>query len=604
MASTIIKKYQTMWVIISSVCVLFVLFAVLDLKSLTTGEVIRSGQQINATEQSRSDKMTTTQHSRKAWPGVSYVSSKRKYNERMVHDNKTTNMHLFRDYYSQEFWPGVEDRSIAPGEVHNVVHYFWCGQKIFKFEDYLSILSVVRILKPQKILFYYQTIPYIDPDWYHLWFEELRQSVPNLVLKETKGNFTCGSEEVLRFILDKLSVSGGVYVGERTILTGIPIEVENVSFYYSFKKNEICEDVTQGVIFSREGFPTTTMETKLKDILNTKNNCFSLDELNALPFPLGYKDLKDVQPCAVVWYSLQPKDIWNVSSNFAELARWLTYGKRERQFVEPSTDVQDLIPLISHLVWIQHKSDPFEFLHFLSVMSALHVAGVHTVYIHGDQKPHGPWWDELDGENVVFVKIDKTETIYQQVINGASHQSDILRALILYKYGGIYQDRDVIWVKKIPEHLRWYPAVSSIDWPQYGVYPAGLNTGVLLAKAGNMYLQNHLKFYRYYMGDKWLLNAIMMSYKAYEQQPNQLLIDDYLQVICFKGKCHPIWNAGPDEKFWEKGLALHFTHPTPVSSLESPNAIKNSSDIFSTLGRMILERSGRLDILEQKPVST
>ncbi|XP_059142439.1 uncharacterized protein LOC131930095 [Physella acuta] len=410
---------------------------------------------------------------------------------------------LHRDMYTQDGWPEVENNSSLPGEGASVVHYVWCGRKVFQFQHQLSLLSAVRILRPLKIYFYYHHLPEVDDFWYHTWFQELTQSVPNLVLRHDN-------------------------------------------------------------------------------------------------------------PCLIITQSVYPKDVWDNSSRFSELARWIHYGRRGIIKVRQTDRPQDYIPLISHLVLFpakeqSAKSTEFRFLHYLSVISALHVAGFKRVFVHGDEIPQGEWWDKLGGENVTFVKIEQPETVFQHGVAVPAHQSDVLRVLILLRYGGVYQDTDVIWVNRIPDDLRRYPAVVCNDWARNGAWPGVFNIGVLMARAGSEYLKHFLRTFGYYRDDKWSFNAILMPYKVYEQHPDLLYVDRYLQATCYHGVCHPTWqpdyfrdilDENPVEPFdWRDARAFHFTAPKPPESLSTPEKIKNGKDVFAEMGRMILEKSGRLDLL-------
>jgi hypothetical protein len=95
-----------------------------------------------------------------------------------------------------------------------------------------------------------------------------------------------------------------------------------------------------------------------------------------------------------------------------------------------------VIPRIGHLIYWHKKGvwplsdnsqSKFRFLSYLSVISALHVAGLHHVYVHGDVEPGGEWWEELRKENVTFVHTDPPSSVFQNPVNSLSHKSDLLR---------------------------------------------------------------------------------------------------------------------------------------------------------------------------------
>ena len=75
--------------------------------------------------------------------------------------------------------------------------------------------------------------------------------------------------------------------------------------------------------------------------------------------------------------------------------------------------------------------------------------------------------------------------VFGKNVKNMLHMSDVYRVQIMLKYGGIYSDTDVIWVKHIPEYFREYDAVAALDWPDmYNTYPDYINFGTCLGKKG------------------------------------------------------------------------------------------------------------------------
>ena len=82
--------------------------------------------------------------------------------------------------------------------------------------------------------------------------------------------------------------------------------------------------------------------------------------------------------------------------------------------------------------------------------------------------------------------------------------------------------------------------------------------------------------------------------------------------MCYFYICHPTWHKGWMRRIQDKSKTepfdwrtetynVHPNAPDPVSSLESPEALKNGNDMYAEIGNHILKMSGRLDILEFKP---
>jgi len=62
------------------------------------------------------------------------------------------------------------------------VHYLWCGRRWFEFRHYLSVISVLRAVQPNKITIHYEHKPDIDKVYYHQWLDNLKHDYPWFVL--------------------------------------------------------------------------------------------------------------------------------------------------------------------------------------------------------------------------------------------------------------------------------------------------------------------------------------------------------------------------------------------------------------------------------------
>ena len=72
----------------------------------------------------------------------------------------------------------------------------------------------------------------------------------------------------------------------------------------------------------------------------------------------------------------------------------------------------------------------------------------------------------------------------------AAHVSDVWRADIMWKYGGVYCDTDAIFVRPLSRQLRAYDVVVSLDWTDWvPPFPDRLNLGVTVSKPGTQFWQ-------------------------------------------------------------------------------------------------------------------
>lgn len=168
---------------------------------------------------------------------------------------------------------------------------------------------------------------------------------------------------------------------------------------------------------------------------------------------------------------------------------------------------------------------------------------------------------------------------------------------ILIRYGGIYVDWDVIWLKPLAPELLTYEAVTSRDMYIPSGLPDNLNNGVLLAKKDAEFLHRCQESLRYYRTGcfvpqlcqtnvDWrfdavlrLYNALFATYKVYECYPWTVLIEPHLQIMCFYGTCLPMWPRNSSEPIdWSDTYTQHFS--------DDPVEYSNSSLLASELERL------------------
>jgi len=66
--------------------------------------------------------------------------------------------------------------------------------------------------------------------------------------------------------------------------------------------------------------------------------------------------------------------------------------------------------------------------------------------------------------------------------------TDVWRVDFMIKYGGIYVDTDVVFVRPLERDIRGYDAVGSYDWTYWNhPFPDTINFGVALGKRNAPY---------------------------------------------------------------------------------------------------------------------
>lgn len=186
--------------------------------------------------------------------------------------------------------------------------------------------------------------------------------------------------------------------------------------------------------------------------------------------------------CVTVDHVFFPKDIMVRDDSFGKLIRRLFYGTEEIVLPKPSYD--SLIPNIAHIVWVQGRA--MRFLFYFTCLSLIYVQEVDMVYIYGESPPKGQYWERLRGHPKITY-IYRTEEVHifnSSKVTFSSHISDMWRIDLIYKYGGIYTDTDVLFIKKLKHRYMGYDAIGSFGWTMLDVFPDKVSLAPTLGKPG------------------------------------------------------------------------------------------------------------------------
>ena len=296
--------------------------------------------------------------------------------------------------------------------------------------------------------------------------------------------------------------------------------------------------------------------------------------------------------------SLYPKDVWELQTNFGEFARRLIYGSSD--ILKPKPFLSGTIPKIVHYVWFGRQE--MTFIMYLSMLSTLFIASPEMVYIHGDGGLYGPYFEKISQDpRVMLIKHQQPYYIYGHHIVHKQHLSDILRADILLKYGGIYLDWDVVWLRDPEEIINaGYDAVGNFDHMPQANFPNTINLGVFMAKPKSVFVKRWQDAFKAYRSNDFLYNAVLLPYKIYEKYPQHLYIEKRLQVMCYSLKCHPIFhpnfkNFMNEQPFdWKTDVySIHVTWPDPPE-WSSEEICRNSTGRFAEIGKYILQHQDKL----------
>ena len=453
-----------------------------------------------------------------------------------------------------------------------IVHFVWCLRSGFRFNNYLSVLSVIKHLDPDKLIFHYSALPKVDFFNYNTWFDTLSDNIAVLTLSTFAHAGVCNSTDTKRiFIGEILNDVGGIYVEETTVFT------RNMEHLYDADEVIVKLGVDGGGYIAASERALTSGNIPID---RTQIFCPS------------FETVVSGSPCFTIRKRVHPKTFWNKSDYSSKIVNQLLYKTDMKP--EPKRFTNAVIPNIAHVLWIDGRNVDFMF--YLSCMSLMHVAEVDSLFVHGNMEPTGKYWQQLRQNNkITFIKIVLPDQIFNNTIKRRSHISDVFRARTLWKYGGIYSDVDVVWTQPISKHLFNYEAVASFDWANaYYPFPNYINLGVSMGKQGAPFWKKMVESMKDFRDDIFGYNGLLKPYKIYEEHPELLFVYDQLQVMCFKTKCHPGWNTTEDNINWQHDtFAYHWTWPTPTEFHNKSTLIKSNS-VWAEIGRNVLMKAGIL----------
>ena len=420
----------------------------------------------------------------------------------------------FDTYFDSNIVRNSLDLGVPP-----IVHITWCEEGSVKYTHYLSLLAAFKILKPSVLNLHMVTLPYKDVDGYYQFLDDLKRDLPPLLIRQMQDKQICygNSQQKLKSILALIGHEGGIALNAEVILVPTAsISSRLLTGKLSIGQSSVTKEPL--AVFLQANAYRSSSQT---DQLISSSTLFDCSEVKKF-------SISSTTVCVSVKREIFPKTIFQGSQDLEYLLRWVGYGSAAELVPKPAS--VEIVPNIVHYVWLGKRK--LKFFAYLSILSSLHVLKAEAVYVHGDEEPLGELWQEVKlNPNVKFIlRKFPTSVFGQPIVKFASHASDYLRGDLLLRYGGVYADWDVIFLKEMPSLMRRYNTTANVDWPKTGAFPDVFNLGVLVAAPGAPFLRHFLESYRWYLDAHWSYNAIHMPYKVYEKIPWSLNVDRHLQV--------------------------------------------------------------------------
>lgn len=213
---------------------------------------------------------------------------------------------------------------------------------------------------------------------------------------------------------------------------------------------------------------------------------------------------------------------------------WRNFSHSIR-FPRSKPNLKDAIPEVFH--YINYGCPKFDFPKFLSMYSVYKYSSPNSLIVyHTDcdqfllntQK----FFSRLKiiiGERLIIQPIDKLTSIFNQELERVEHQSDVYRLLILIKYGGVYVDNDLVFLKPHDVFLNsTLPVVGRESWKTVA-------NGFIMTPPNSNFLLRILSYYGYeFNPDCWACSSTKLYYDIAVHYTDEVHIE-------YNTLCVPNW---------------------------------------------------------------
>ena len=422
-----------------------------------------------------------------------------------------------------------------------------------------------------------------------MWFEKAADTIPHLEVKAYHREFNISKGvgeryvDELGFLSTVLHETGGIYVNLNTIMLSDNSDNRQIDIGIV----DVDEMQVYGFVAVKRQFNLANLTQRIEQIgdrmrANLTTTCFP-----------SYS-FKGHEKCCYIPNEIHPADIMREQTPFASEARFLFYGTS--RVIEPEPSFPP-IPKIVHYAWFGGGEMTYEM--YLSFQSTLRFVKPTQIIMYVDSYDLGIYFEKM--RNISIVKVvyyGKPSTVFQKPFKNLAHVSDFVRTEALLRYGGIYLDWDVFWLKPVDDLLTLgYETIAAFGHlarvPYRKDFPDVFNMGVVFARPGSRFIALWQDSFRKYTGEHPTFHAVEMVYKLYEERPDLLYIEKRLQVICFQLKCHPLWLPNYQDKtihnefnFTKDAYAVHFTVPLP-KEFKSKEAMEEGVGFYANMARYV-----------------
>lgn len=260
----------------------------------------------------------------------------------------------------------------------------------------------------------------------------------------------------------------------------------------------------------------------------------------------------------------------------------------------PAEERDYLVPNIVHFVKL--GNDSLSFVEVVCMRAAWLQQKPDVFMIHCDNcsmATNSPHWRHIKDIPRLRVRhVERPEKIFGKKLSFIQHASDIVRIMVLRKYGGIYLDKDSYLVRSLDKYRNYE---TTIGWPPGDWF----GNMIIVAHKRSEFLRLYYELYRRY-------NPNHYTYSAVEQptreilEPNPHLVHRVLYDFAVNETISKILYEKCDDD-WTNYTALHlfFRHRSRLSPQDTFGSIDFDTVggygmNFGQMARLVLTGSSKL----------
>jgi hypothetical protein len=247
-----------------------------------------------------------------------------------------------------------------------------------------------------------------------------------------------------------------------------------------------------------------------------------------------------------------------------------------------------MVPNLVHFIWITGPtSRPFSFINYMAVRAAKEQTGG-AVVIHCNEPPSGNKFWDMALRYAAFRRIDVPTHIGGTEITHVQYASDVIRLELLYRWGGIYIDTDMLLIKPV-KPLMERKCTMTIESVNNDGTPKSVANGVIFAAPKSEFLKIMLDATPVAMkSDVWANHAVTLPLELAKEYPEMIHLEpqksffpfDLSRNWLFEGEKADEYTPMLNETY---GVHVYETFWRDSLRYLTPDYVKQGSSLFAKL---------------------